>query len=41
MMKSRSGAAQAKNPAATRRGIVRGGALLGAVARANSAPERA
>src|SRR6266853_155544 len=39
--KSRSGAAQAKNPAATRRGSDRGGASFGAVARARSAPESA
>ena len=39
--KSRSGAAQAKNPAAMRRGIERGGASLGAVARASSAPDSA
>ena len=41
MTKSRSGAAQAKNPAATRRGIERGGALADAVARATSAPDSA
>src|SRR5882762_5926196 len=39
--KSRSGAAQAKNPAAMRRGNARGGASFGAVARARSAPESA
>jgi len=39
--KSRSGAAQAKNPAAMRRGSERGGASFGAVARASSAPESA
>ena len=41
MTKSRSGAAQAKKPAATRRGIERGGTSLGAVARATNAPESA
>src|SRR5262245_63704606 len=41
MTKSRSGAAQAKKPAAMRRGIDRGGASLGAVARASNAPESA
>jgi len=41
MTKSRSGAAQAKKPAAMRRGSARGGASLGAVARASSAPESA
>jgi hypothetical protein len=41
MTKSRSGAAQAKKPAATRRGVERGGASVRAVARAISAPESA
>jgi hypothetical protein len=41
MTKSRSGDAQAKKPAATRRGVERGGASVGAVARASSAPDRA
>jgi hypothetical protein len=41
MMKSRSGAAAAKKPAATRRGVERGGASLRAVARPRSAPESA
>jgi hypothetical protein len=39
--KSRSGAAQARNPAAMRRGSERGGAFLDCVARASSAPESA
>ena len=39
MTKSRSGAAAAKNSAATRRGIERGGASADAVARATSAPD--
>src|SRR5919109_2503178 len=38
--KSRSGAAQAKKPAATRRGIARG-ASAGAITRPSSAPESA
>jgi hypothetical protein len=41
MTKSRSGAAQAKNPAAMRRSSERGGASFGAVARASSAPASA
>jgi hypothetical protein len=41
MRKSRSGAAQARKPAATRRDRERGAASFGAVARARSAPERA
>jgi hypothetical protein len=39
--KSRSGAAQAKKPAAMRRGSERGGASFAAVALASSAPESA
>jgi hypothetical protein len=39
--KSRSGAAQAKKPAAMRRGMERGAAPFGSVARASSAPESA
>src|SRR5688572_32265385 len=41
MTKSRSGAAQARKPAAMRRGSERGGESLGALARASSAPESA
>jgi hypothetical protein len=41
MTKSRSGAAQAKKPAATLRGMERGGASFGAVARASNAPDNA
>jgi hypothetical protein len=39
--KSRSGAAQAKKPAAMRRGSERGGAFFDAVARASKAPDNA
>jgi hypothetical protein len=39
--KSRSGAAQAKKPAAIQRGSERGGAAFDAVARASSAPDSA
>jgi hypothetical protein len=41
MTKSRSGAAQAKKPAAMRRGSARGGESFGAVARASNAPDSA
>jgi hypothetical protein len=41
MTKSRSGAAQARKPAAMRRASAPGGASRGAVARASNAPERA